>query len=78
MQTNYGFDGQIHACWTHKMIQKEIEIIRSAGFLVSVIHGRYMSNPKSVSEFDIHELLHAILLLFLYNQRNTCKRIHMK
>ncbi|KAJ4726679.1 Alpha/beta fold hydrolase [Melia azedarach] len=41
MQTNYGFDGQIHACWTHKMIQKEIEIIRSAGFLVSVIHGRH-------------------------------------
>ncbi|EEF40457.1 putative aminoacrylate hydrolase RutD [Ricinus communis] len=40
MQSNYGFDGQINACWTHKMTRTEIEVIRSAGFLVSVIHGR--------------------------------------
>ncbi|WOH06653.1 hypothetical protein DCAR_0626081 [Daucus carota subsp. sativus] len=40
MQTNYGFDGQIHACWTHKMSQTEFELMRSSGFLVSVIHGR--------------------------------------
>ncbi|KAL8095719.1 hypothetical protein AgCh_036919 [Apium graveolens] len=40
MQSNYGFDGQIHACWTHKMSQMEFELIRSSGFFVSVIHGR--------------------------------------
>ncbi|AES58749.1 putative carboxylesterase [Medicago truncatula] len=40
MQSNYGFDGQLSACWNHKMTQKEIEAIKSAGFLVSVIHGR--------------------------------------
>ncbi|XP_030935732.1 uncharacterized protein LOC115960874 [Quercus lobata] len=41
MQSNYGFEGQLNACWTHKMTQTEIELIRSAGFLVSVIHGRH-------------------------------------
>lgn len=41
MQSNHGFDGQINACWTHKLTSKEVEVIRSAGFLVSVIHGRY-------------------------------------
>ncbi|XP_059667258.1 uncharacterized protein LOC132312771 [Cornus florida] len=40
MQSNYGFDGQIHACWTHKISRTELEVIRSAGFLISVIHGR--------------------------------------
>ncbi|XP_061364428.1 uncharacterized protein LOC133307885 [Gastrolobium bilobum] len=41
MQPDYGFNGQLNACWTHKMTQTEIEAIKSAGFLVSVIHGRY-------------------------------------
>ncbi|GAB2223517.1 hypothetical protein Droror1_Dr00017658 [Drosera rotundifolia] len=41
MQSNHGFEGQINACWTHKMIDAEIEAIRNAGFLVSVIHGRH-------------------------------------
>ncbi|KAF6136174.1 hypothetical protein GIB67_001583 [Kingdonia uniflora] len=41
MQSNYGFEGQVNACWTHKMTSKEIDVIRSAGFLVSIIHGRY-------------------------------------
>jgi hypothetical protein len=40
MQSNHGFDGQLNACWKHKMTQAEIEAIKSAGFLVSVIHGR--------------------------------------
>ncbi|KAL5738618.1 hypothetical protein ACOSP7_031379 [Xanthoceras sorbifolium] len=40
MQSNSGFDGQVHACWKHKMAQTEIEQIRTAGFPVSVIHGR--------------------------------------
>ncbi|GMJ06358.1 hypothetical protein like AT5G53050 [Hibiscus trionum] len=40
MQSNYGFEGQINACWRHKMTQAEIDLIRSGGFLVSVIHGR--------------------------------------
>lgn len=42
MQSNYGFEGQVNACWTHKVTRTEIELIRSAGFLVSVIHGRCM------------------------------------
>ncbi|GAV66180.1 Abhydrolase_6 domain-containing protein [Cephalotus follicularis] len=41
MQSSFGFDGQIHACWRHKMTKSEINFIRSAGFLVSVIHGRH-------------------------------------
>ncbi|XP_073006885.1 uncharacterized protein [Typha latifolia] len=41
MQSNYGFEGQVNACWTHKMTTKELDTIRSSGFLVSVIHGRY-------------------------------------
>ena len=40
MQSNHGFEGQVNACWTHKMTSKDLDIIRSAGFLVSVIHGR--------------------------------------
>ncbi|KAF8380010.1 hypothetical protein HHK36_027479 [Tetracentron sinense] len=40
MQSNYGFEGQVNACWTHKMTRMELEMIRSAGFLISVIHGR--------------------------------------
>ncbi|XP_028086272.1 uncharacterized protein LOC114287194 isoform X1 [Camellia sinensis] len=40
MQSNHGFEGQINACWNHKMSQIELELIRSAGFLISVIHGR--------------------------------------
>ncbi|KAF8413332.1 hypothetical protein HHK36_001311 [Tetracentron sinense] len=41
MQSNYGFQGQANACWTHKMTRTEIEVIRSAGFLISFIHGRH-------------------------------------
>ncbi|XP_059441470.1 uncharacterized protein LOC132183746 [Corylus avellana] len=41
MQSNNGFEGQVNACWTHKMTRAEIEMIRSAGILVSVIHGRH-------------------------------------
>lgn len=40
MQSNHGFEGQINACWRHKMTRAEIDLIRSGGFLVSVIHGR--------------------------------------
>ncbi|EFH38965.1 hydrolase, alpha/beta fold family protein [Arabidopsis lyrata subsp. lyrata] len=41
MQSKYGFDGQINTCWLHKITKPEIVVIRSAGFLVSVIHGRH-------------------------------------
>ncbi|RWR96424.1 Epoxide hydrolase-like protein [Cinnamomum micranthum f. kanehirae] len=41
MQSNCGFEGQINSCWTHKMRSKEINSIRSSGFLISVIHGRH-------------------------------------
>jgi hypothetical protein len=40
MQSNCGFEGQVNACWTHKMSTKELDTIHSAGFLISVIHGR--------------------------------------
>ena len=40
MQSSYGFEGQVSACWKHQMTRTEIELIKSAGFLVSVIHGR--------------------------------------
>ncbi|XP_010267570.1 PREDICTED: uncharacterized protein LOC104604756 [Nelumbo nucifera] len=41
MQSKYGFEGQVNACWTHKMTSKELTVIRSAGFVISVIHGRH-------------------------------------
>ncbi|XP_026426806.1 uncharacterized protein LOC113322852 isoform X2 [Papaver somniferum] len=41
MQSNYGFEGQLNACWTHRVTSRDIEAIKSAGFLISVIHGRY-------------------------------------
>ncbi|KAI3756940.1 hypothetical protein L6452_04472 [Arctium lappa] len=41
MQSNHGFDGQINACWTHKISRTELEMIRKEGFLISIIHGRF-------------------------------------
>ncbi|GJX27389.1 alpha/beta hydrolase fold-1 [Tanacetum coccineum] len=41
MQSNHRFDGQINACWTHKVSKTELEVIREEGFLISIIHGRY-------------------------------------
>lgn len=40
MQSKYGLDGQINACWTHKLSKKELESICSAEFPISIIHGR--------------------------------------
>ncbi|KAI3749105.1 hypothetical protein L6452_12685 [Arctium lappa] len=40
MQSNHGFDGQINACWTHKISRTELQVIRAEGFLISIIHGR--------------------------------------
>ncbi|XP_015688961.1 putative aminoacrylate hydrolase RutD [Oryza brachyantha] len=40
MQSRHGFEGQLNACWTHKLTQKELDRIRSAGFLILIIHGR--------------------------------------
>ena len=42
MQSNHGFEGQINACWTHKMTSAELKLIHTAGFLISVIHGRHV------------------------------------
>ncbi|XP_020576143.1 uncharacterized protein LOC110021820 [Phalaenopsis equestris] len=41
MQCKKGFEGQVHACWNHKLTSKELDAIRSAGFLILVIHGRH-------------------------------------
>ncbi|CAN6444776.1 unnamed protein product [Victoria cruziana] len=40
MQSNHGLEGQVNACWMHKITSKEYDVIRSSGFLVSIIHGR--------------------------------------
>ncbi|CAD6251108.1 unnamed protein product [Miscanthus lutarioriparius] len=40
MQSRYGFEGQMNACWTHKLSPTELDRIRFAGFLVLIIHGR--------------------------------------
>ncbi|KAJ4808237.1 alpha/beta-Hydrolases superfamily protein [Rhynchospora pubera] len=40
MQSNHGYEGQINACWTHKLTRDELDRIQSAGILVSIIHGR--------------------------------------
>ncbi|TKW38709.1 hypothetical protein SEVIR_1G133100v4 [Setaria viridis] len=40
MQSRHGFEGQMNACWTHKLSTKELDRIRLAGFLVLIIHGR--------------------------------------
>ncbi|KAL9240544.1 hypothetical protein vseg_014751 [Gypsophila vaccaria] len=40
MQSNHGLEGQFSACWNHQMTETELERIKSAGFLISVIHGR--------------------------------------
>ncbi|KZV17205.1 hypothetical protein F511_04006 [Dorcoceras hygrometricum] len=55
MQQNYGFEGQINACWTHKMSRTELESIRASGFPISVIHGRHdviaqMCHAKRLAE----------------------------
>lgn len=51
MQSNYGFEGQVNACWTHRMTSKELETIRSAGFPVFVIHGRLALTPNLAVSF---------------------------
>lgn len=58
MQSNCGFEGQINACWTHKVTTKELDTIRAAGFLVSVIHGRLvLKYPEQYT--SISQNLHA-------------------
>lgn len=55
MQSKCGFDGQINACWTHKVSKAELEVICAEGFLISVIHGRHdviaqISHAQRLSE----------------------------
>ncbi|WVZ76717.1 hypothetical protein U9M48_024669 [Paspalum notatum var. saurae] len=40
IQSRHGFEGQMNACWTHKLSLKELDRIRLAGFLILIIHGR--------------------------------------
>ncbi|KAK9993874.1 hypothetical protein SO802_023577 [Lithocarpus litseifolius] len=60
MQSNYGFKGQLNACWTHKMTRTEIELICSAGFLVSVIHGRHDIIAQIYYARRLAEKLHPV------------------
>ncbi|KAL2318148.1 hypothetical protein Fmac_032024 [Flemingia macrophylla] len=60
MQSNCGFDGQLNACWTHKMTETEIGVIKSAGFLVSVIHGRHDIIAQLYYAKRLAERLHPV------------------
>lgn len=40
MQSNHGQNGQINACWTHRVTSEDYERLRTSSTLVSVIHGR--------------------------------------
>lgn len=40
VQSSYGYKGQVHACWTHRMTPNDLRVIRSAGFSIRIIHGR--------------------------------------
>ncbi|KAI4307093.1 hypothetical protein L6164_030317 [Bauhinia variegata] len=60
MQSSYGFEGQVNACWTHKMTRTEIDLIRSAGFLISVIHGRYDIIAQIYYARRLAERLHPV------------------
>ncbi|XP_075502535.1 uncharacterized protein LOC142540340 [Primulina tabacum] len=55
MQPHYGFEGQLNACWTHKMSRTELESICASGFPILVIHGRHdviaqMCHAKRLAE----------------------------
>ncbi|XP_020210462.1 uncharacterized protein LOC109795388 isoform X2 [Cajanus cajan] len=60
MQSNHGFDGQLNACWIHKMTETEIGVIKSAGFLVSVIHGRHDIIAQLYYAKRLAEKLHPV------------------
>ncbi|KAI3947334.1 hypothetical protein MKW92_015423 [Papaver armeniacum] len=51
MQSNYGFEGQLNA-----LTSKDIEAIKSAGFLISVIHGRKLAEKMQpyARMIDLH------------------------
>ncbi|KAG6541099.1 hypothetical protein Mapa_017538 [Marchantia paleacea] len=40
MQPKHGLEGQAYACWKHGLASEELHTIRSAGVIVTVIHGR--------------------------------------
>ncbi|WCJ28951.1 alpha/beta-Hydrolases superfamily protein [Euphorbia peplus] len=60
MQSSCGFDGQLNACWTHTMTRKELGRIQSAGFLVSVIHGRHDIIAQIYYARRLAEKLHPV------------------
>ena len=69
MQSKDGLDGQLNACWLHKITTPETERIRSAGFLVSVIHGRYVdTDAVRIKEiiFYLYEQLNWACVVGLY------------
>lgn len=68
MQSNHGFEGQVNACWTHKMTPKELDTIRSAGFPISVIHGRSVPSTNMCSvltSYIVDSILFSILFIIL-------------
>ncbi|KAL1353040.1 hypothetical protein HN51_016981 [Arachis hypogaea] len=60
MQSSSGFDGQMHACWTHSVTQPDIDAMKSGGFLVSVIHGRHDIIAQIDHAKRLAERLHPI------------------
>lgn len=80
MQSNHGFEGQINACWAHKLTRGELNRIRSAGILVSIIHGRlacnFSSSPLTVTnqfyrDFFVVFSISIFLILVLDPQLNS-------
>ncbi|KAL9689421.1 hypothetical protein QQ045_009807 [Rhodiola kirilowii] len=81
MQSVNGLDGQLHACWTHKMTPLEIENIRSAGFLVSIIHGRYQAtssppNKYIPSSYNLHLTSEVYLCVSLMSRYDVIAQIN--
>lgn len=66
MQSNHGFEGQINACWTHKLTRDELDRIRSAGILVSIIHGRLACNFSFSPLTVINQFYWEFLWYFLF------------
>lgn len=72
MQSNCGFEGQVNACWKHKMTAKELDTIRSSRFLISVIHGRLVLDKLT------HLFLCYFSLLKSREKPNSYATIHVR
>lgn len=70
MQPKCGFDGQLNACWNHSMSREELETIRTAGFRISVIHGRYSNTEDQVLSLIIWTMFLRWLIVASFSCRH--------